>query len=48
MKWLLGQETTGINFTLDLGGSISGYVYDSEGSPLSGAGISVYDSDTHS
>jgi hypothetical protein len=44
----VGQERSDINFTLELGGSISGHVYDSSGTnPLSGASITVYDSTTH-
>ena len=43
----LSQETSGIDFTLDVGGYVSGYVYDSQGRPLSGAYIGVYDSTSH-
>lgn len=43
----LGEETTDINFTLDLGGSISGYVRDSHGNPLSDVDIYVYGANTH-
>ena len=38
----VGNNTPGINFTLDVGGSITGHVYDEEdGTPISGIGVWV-------
>lgn len=37
-----GQTTTGTNFTLDLGGAISGVVQDSNGNPITGESFSIY------
>jgi len=38
------STVTGKNFSLEAGGSISGYVYDSEGNPLSNTTVAAYES----
>jgi uncharacterized surface anchored protein len=40
-----GQETSDINFSLDLGGTISGIVTDAEGNPIEGAWAQAYAND---
>ena len=42
----LSQEASGINFTLALGGSISGFVYDADDAPISGVYVRVTDNTT--
>ncbi len=37
-----GQATSGINFSLEKGGQLTGKVADSTGSPVKGAGVSAY------
>jgi putative Ig domain-containing protein/carboxypeptidase family protein len=39
-----GQDTPGINFALDHGGTISGKVTDANSIPIEGAGVEIYDS----
>jgi hypothetical protein len=42
--WVIPPFTnSGIDFTLEIGGSISGHVYDLQGAPLSGWTVVVYD-----
>ncbi len=41
------QTVSGIDFTLEMGGSISGYVYSSEKGPLSGCNVIAYESDLY-
>jgi protocatechuate 3,4-dioxygenase beta subunit len=42
---LEGQETPNINFSLDLGGTISGIVTDAQGNPIEGAWVEAYSDD---
>ena len=43
-----GGDTNNINFTLDIGGTISGYVYQQDGTtPISGAYVSLYSDRCH-
>lgn len=43
----LGDETSGINLTLGVGGYMSGCVHDSQGTRIPWASIAVYDSTSH-